>query len=197
MPGGSISVSRIHAPRYRENPFSFASNGLATHNTATTQSAASPDAHWTVAINLQDGHHARHHIGSAAFQAIPKVGCVSVLPADERVKVAIQGEADILAIFSARRFWRLPLMADLSVWHCSTRMTANYGLQRSSCLSPLLEGNRTAVLRVRFAASIAPSPMSTPVTTQPRAARRLAVHPVPVAMSRNCSPELGQTRLTT
>jgi AraC family transcriptional regulator len=57
-----------------------------------------------VAINLQDGHHARHHIGSAALQAIPKVGSVSVLPADERVKVAIQGEADILAIFLRETF---------------------------------------------------------------------------------------------
>jgi AraC family transcriptional regulator len=57
-----------------------------------------------VAINLQDGHHARHQIGSAALQAIPKVGSVSVLPADERVKVAIQGEADILAIFLRETF---------------------------------------------------------------------------------------------
>ena len=57
-----------------------------------------------VAINLQDGHHARHYIGSAALQAIPKVGSVSVLPADERVKVAIQGEADILAIFLRETF---------------------------------------------------------------------------------------------
>jgi AraC-like DNA-binding protein len=57
-----------------------------------------------VAINLQDGHHARHQIGSAALQAIPSVGSVSVLPADERVKVAIQGEADILAIFLRETF---------------------------------------------------------------------------------------------
>jgi AraC family transcriptional regulator len=57
-----------------------------------------------VAINLQDGHHARHQIGSAALQAIVKVGSVSVLPADERVKVAIQGEADILAIFLRETF---------------------------------------------------------------------------------------------
>ncbi len=57
-----------------------------------------------VAINLQDGHHSRHQIGSAALQAIPKVGSVSVLPADERVKVATRGEADILAIFLRETF---------------------------------------------------------------------------------------------
>jgi AraC family transcriptional regulator len=57
-----------------------------------------------VAINLQDGHHARHQIGRAALQAIPQVGSVSVLPADERVKVSVQGEADILAIFLRETF---------------------------------------------------------------------------------------------
>jgi AraC family transcriptional regulator len=57
-----------------------------------------------VAISLQNGQHVREQRGNAASRANITAGSVSVLPAHERTKIAIQGEADILQIFLRETF---------------------------------------------------------------------------------------------
>ena len=87
-----------------------------------------------VAINLQDGHHARH-IRSEAPHCRPssRSAASRCYPPTNASRWRSKARLTSWRSFSARRFWRLQLTADLPVWHCSTRMTANYGLQRSSC----------------------------------------------------------------
>jgi AraC family transcriptional regulator len=52
-----------------------------------------------VVISLQDGPQVRHETSEATLRAIINVGSVTVLPAHERTKMTINGEADVLQIF--------------------------------------------------------------------------------------------------
>jgi AraC family transcriptional regulator len=58
-----------------------------------------------VTINLQDGVPVRHQTGNAASRAyVAAVGSVSVLPAHQPLRIAVQGKADILQIFLRETF---------------------------------------------------------------------------------------------
>jgi AraC family transcriptional regulator len=57
-----------------------------------------------VAMSLQTGQHVCLRTGKAVGRANIKVGSVSVMPACERTKVVIRGQADILQIFLRETF---------------------------------------------------------------------------------------------
>lgn len=58
-----------------------------------------------VTINLQDGVPVRHQTGNAASRVyVAAVGSVSVLPAHQPLRIAVQGKADILQIFLRETF---------------------------------------------------------------------------------------------
>jgi AraC family transcriptional regulator len=57
-----------------------------------------------IAISLQSGAHVRMQMDKAASRANIRAGSVSVLPAHQRTKVAIHGEADTLQIFLRETF---------------------------------------------------------------------------------------------
>jgi AraC-like DNA-binding protein len=58
-----------------------------------------------VTINLQEGVPVRHQTGNAASRAyVAAVGSVSVLPAHQPLRIAVQGKADILQVFLRESF---------------------------------------------------------------------------------------------
>jgi AraC family transcriptional regulator len=56
------------------------------------------------AISLQDGQHVRVQTGKGGSGTNFKIGSISVVPAHERTKMAIQGETDVLMIFFRETF---------------------------------------------------------------------------------------------
>ena len=113
---------------------------------------------------------------------------------DERVTVLLRDTAILvtMALVKPRLF---------QCWSPFRRVAVSFRSPSTVSWASKLTGGSGVIPRCQAQAawlsSITPSPMSMPVAVAPRAARRLAVHPVPVAMSRKRSRCFGETRLTT